>query len=92
VIRYQRERPGELIHMDIKKLGRFEKPGHRATGERNGDRYRDAGWECVHVAINDATRLAYVEVLPDEKRATTTGFMVRARAGSGSAASKSSAG
>ena len=78
IIRYQRERPGELIHLDIKKLGRFDKPGHRVTGERKGNRNRGAGWECVHVAIDDATRLAYVEVLPDEKRATTTGFTVRA--------------
>jgi transposase InsO family protein len=78
VIRYQRERPGELIHLDIKKLGRFDKPGHRVTGQRKGNRNRGAGWECVHVAIDDATRLAYVEVLPDEKRATTTGFTVRA--------------
>lgn len=71
-------RLGELIHLDIKKLGRFDKPGHRVTGERKGNRNRGVGWECVHVAIDDATRLAYVEVLPDEKRATTTGFTVRA--------------
>ena len=78
VIRYQRERPGELIHLDIKKLGRFEKPGHRVTRGRKGNRNTGAGWECVHVAIDDATRLAYVEVLADEKRATTTAFTVRA--------------
>jgi DNA-binding transcriptional regulator YiaG len=58
VIRYQRECPGELIHLDIKKLGRFAKPGHRATGERKGNRNTGAGWECVHVAIDDATNLA----------------------------------
>ena len=78
VIRYQRERPGELIHLDIKSLGRFDKPGHRVTGQRKGNRNPGAGWDCVHVAIDDATRLAYVEVLPDQKRGTTTGFLVRA--------------
>jgi len=78
IIRYQRERPGELLHLDIKSLGRFNKPGHRVTGQRKGCRNPGAGWECVHVAIDDATRLAYVEVLPDQKRATTTAFTVRA--------------
>ncbi len=78
VIRYQRERPGELIHLDIKKLGRFDKPGHRVTGQRKGNRNAGAGWECVHVAIDDATRLAYVEVLPDEQRPTTTALTIRA--------------
>ena len=78
VIRYQRERPGELLHLDIKTLGRFDKPGHRVTGQRKGNRNKGAGWDCVHVAIDDATRLAYVEVLPDQKRATATAFLVRA--------------
>ena len=78
VIRYQRERPGELIHLDIKSLGRFNKPGHRVTKGRKGNRNTGAGWECVHVAIDDATRLAYVEVLSDQKRGATTGFLVRA--------------
>jgi transposase InsO family protein len=78
VIRYQRERPGELLHLDIKSLGRFDRPGHRVTGQRKGCRTPGAGWDCVHVAIDDATRLAYVEVLPDQKRGTTTGFLVRA--------------
>jgi transposase InsO family protein len=78
VIRYQRERPGELLHLDIKSLGRFAKPGHRVTKERKGNRNKGAGWDCVHVAIDDATRLAYVEVLADQKRGTTTGFLVRA--------------
>ncbi|WP_157962031.1 helix-turn-helix domain-containing protein, partial [Acuticoccus kandeliae] len=76
--RYQRERPGEFIHLDIKKLGRFERAGHRVTGSRLGHRNRGAGWDFVHVAIDDATRLAYVEILADEKRGTTTGFLVRA--------------
>jgi transposase InsO family protein len=77
VRRYQRERPGELIHLDIKKLGRFDHPGHRVTGDRRG-RNRGAGWDFVHVAVDDATRLAYVEVLGDERKDTTTGFLLRA--------------
>jgi transposase InsO family protein len=78
VRRYQRERPGELIHLDIKKLGRFEQPGHRVTGTRTTGRSRGAGWDFVHVAVDDATRLAYVEVLDDERKNTTTGFLLRA--------------
>lgn len=78
VRRYQRERPGELIHLDIKKLGRFDHPGHRVTGTRIGCRNRGAGWDFVHVAVDDATRLAYVEVLGDERKQTTTGFLLRA--------------
>jgi len=78
VRRYQRERPGELIHLDIKKLGRFDQPGHRVTGTRRTGRSRGAGWDFVHVAVDDATRLAYVEVLGDERRDTTTGFLLRA--------------
>lgn len=78
VRRYQRERPGELIHLDIKKLGRFDHPGHRVTGTRVDCRNRGAGWDFVHVAVDDATRLAYVEVLADERRDTTTGFLLRA--------------
>lgn len=78
VVRYQRERPGELIHVDIKKLGRFIRPGHRVTRARKGHRNRGAGWDFVHVAVDDATRLAYVEVLPDERRASAAGFLIRA--------------
>ena len=80
VRRYQRARPGELIHIDIKKLGRFDRPGHRVTGTRTGCRNRGAGWDFVHVAVDDATRLAYVEVLPDEKKETATAFLARALA------------
>jgi transposase InsO family protein len=76
--RDQRERPGELIHLDIKKLGRFTRAGPRATGRRRGCRNRGAGRDFVHVAIDDATRLASVAILADEKRGTTTGFLVRA--------------
>ena len=77
VRRYQRQRPGELLHLDIKKLARFERVGHRITGDRHG-KSEGAGYDFFHVAIDDATRLAYVEVLPDERRTSTTGFLVRA--------------
>jgi len=80
VRRYERATPGELLHLDIKKLGRFETVGHRITGERTGNRTRGAGWEFVHVAIDDHSRVTYVEVLPDEKGDTTTGFLERALA------------
>jgi transposase InsO family protein len=80
VRRYQRERPGELIHVDIKKLGRFDQPGHRVTGSRRKGESRGAGWDFVHVAVDDATRLAYVEVLPDERKESATAFMARALA------------
>jgi transposase InsO family protein len=77
VRRYQRQRPGELLHLDIKKLARFERVGHRITGDRHAAS-EGAGYDFFHVAIDDATRLAYVEVLPDERRGSTTGFLVRA--------------
>ena len=79
--RYERERPGELIHIDVKKLGRIgdRGAGHRATGNRGkGQRSRGAGWEFVHVCVDDATRLAYVEVLADEKATSCVGFLARA--------------
>jgi len=78
--RYQRERPGELIHIDVKKLGRIGRngPGHRVTGRGPGRRSPGAGWEYVHVCVDDATRLAYVEVLSDEKATTAIGFLKRA--------------
>jgi transposase InsO family protein len=75
--RYQRQHPGELIHLDIKKLARFERVGHRITGDRRHASI-GAGYDCFHVANDDATRLAYVEVLPDETRRSTTAFLVRA--------------
>jgi transposase InsO family protein len=75
--RYQRERPGELIHLDIKKLDRFERVGHRITGDRR-HASTGTGYDCFHVAIDDATRLACVEVLPDETRRSTMAFLVRA--------------
>lgn len=76
--RYERKRAGELIHIDVKKLVRIEKgAGHRVTGKRTRQA-RGAGWERVHVCVDDATRLAYVEVLSDEKARTAVGFLKRA--------------
>jgi transposase len=81
-IRYERSRPGELIHIDVKKLGRIARPGHRVLGRQSaGGHYRRAnqlGWEFVHVCVDDATRLAYVEVLDDEKGLTAIAFLRRA--------------
>jgi transposase InsO family protein len=75
--RYNRARAGELVHFDTKKLARFRRVGHRITGDRRHGS-DGAGWEFVHVAVDDASRLAFVEVLPDEKRQSVTGFLVRA--------------
>ena len=77
VRRYQRARPGELLHLDTKKLARFDGVGHRITGDRRGAS-TGMGCDVLPVAIDDATRLAYVEVLADERRRSTTGFLVRA--------------
>ena len=77
VQRYEKSRPGELVHLDIKKLARFKRPGHRIHGDRKKNS-KGAGWECAHVAIDDYTRLAYVEVLPDEKKETVADFLSRA--------------
>jgi transposase InsO family protein len=79
--RYERARPGELVHVDTKKLGRFYQPGHRVTGDRSDTRLRGIkGWEFLHVAIDDRTRLAYAELLLDERGATCAGFLQRAAA------------
>ena len=75
--RYEWPRPGELVHMDIKKLGRIVRPSHRVTGDRRVSHTR-AGWEYAHVAIDDCSRFTYVEILPDQKRYTATGFWLRA--------------
>jgi transposase InsO family protein len=79
VQRYQWAQPGALLHLDVKKLARIGRVGHRITGDRRAE-VRGIGWEFVHVAIDDASRLAYVEVLPDEGGVTTTQFLWRARA------------
>ena len=78
VVRYERARPGELVHVDVKLLGRIGRIGHRITGDRRS-RVRGIGWEYVHVAVDDASRLAYVEVLEDQKGLTAVGFFERAR-------------
>jgi transposase InsO family protein len=79
--RYERRHPGELVHVDIKRLGRigWRGAGHRATGNRGrGQRSRGAGWQFVHVAVDDHSRLAYAEVLADETAKTAIGFLKRA--------------
>ena len=75
VIRYEREHPGELIRLDIKKLGRFEAEGHRVTGDRQAGRSRGAGWEFVHVCIDDASRLAFSQIHPDETKQSAVPFL-----------------
>jgi transposase InsO family protein len=74
VIRYQRDNPGELIHIDIKKLGRFEAVGHRMTDDRTV-RSRHVGWEFVHVCIDDASRVAFSQILPDERKESAVAFL-----------------
>jgi transposase InsO family protein len=86
--RYERARPGELVHVDVKKLGRFRRPGHRALGRGPGRRVTQTtakgrgrgvvGWDFLHVCVDDATRIAYVEVLGDERGATAAAFLKRA--------------
>ena len=90
-VRYERQRPGELIHVDVKKLGRIQGGAGKRVREgrkqhynprrtdREGKRRHTVGWEYVHIAIDDATRLAYVEVLGDEKATTAVGFLAPRR-------------
>ena len=81
IIRYQRDRPGELIHLDIKKLRRIDGVGHRITGDRRSQsNKRGTGWEYLHVAIDDASRLAYSEILPGERKENAIAFTRRALA------------
>lgn len=77
VIRYEWPKPGDLLHVDIKKLGKFRAVGHRITGQPT-ERSRGMGWEFVYVCVDDASRLAYVEVLENEQAITATGFLERA--------------
>jgi transposase len=80
--RYERRRAGELVHVDVKKLGRIARPGHRVFGKSSQAGWQrrafQRGWEYVHVCVDDATRLAYVEVLADERGETASGFLERA--------------
>lgn len=89
IVRYERKTPGELIHIDIKKLGRFDKVGHRITGDRSGQsnargrrggKSWGAGWEFVHVCIDDASRIAFSQILPDEKKESAVAFLKAALA------------
>lgn len=77
VRRYEREHPGELIHLDIKKLGRIGSVGHRITGRQTGvvNRHLGIGWEFVHVCIDDASRVAFVQVMPDERKESAVAFL-----------------
>ena len=75
--RYEKQHPGELLHLDIKKLGRFRRAGHRVTGNKKR-RSPGAGWDFVHVAIDDCSRLSYVEILPDERQSSAAAFLERA--------------
>src|SRR5260370_907801 len=79
-VRYERQRPGELIHLDTKKLGRIAGIGHRITGRTRGavNRHHGIGWEALHVCIDDATRLAYSEILANERKDSAIGFLERA--------------
>ena len=74
--RYERERPGEMIHIDIKKLGKFDQIGHRITGDRTGQsNSRGVGWEFVHVCVDDASRIAFTQIKPDEPKRSAVAFL-----------------
>jgi hypothetical protein len=78
-VRYERERPAELLHVDVKRLGRFDRPGHRVTRQRSYGSPAP-GFELVHVATDDASRLSYAEILPDECAPSAMTFLTRALA------------
>lgn len=81
VRRYEREAPGDMIHIDIKKLGRFDRVGHRITGDRTGQsNSRGIGWKFVHVCIDDASRVAFSQILPNEKKESAVAFLEAALA------------
>jgi transposase InsO family protein len=76
VVRYEYKQPGGLIHLDIKRLGRFDRVGHRITGDRTGQsNSRGVGWEYVHVSIDDASRIAFTDIFPDEKALSASEFL-----------------
>ncbi len=76
VVRYEHAHPGEMIHLDIKRLGRFERVGHRITGDRTGQsNSRGVGWEYVHVCVDDASRTAFTDIFPDEKAVSAVAFL-----------------
>ena len=74
VRRYEHPTPGDLLHLDIKKLGRFDRAGHRVTSDRT-QRCRGAGWEFVHVAVDDHSRIAFSQILPDERSPSAVAFL-----------------
>ncbi len=78
VQRYERSRPGELVHVEIKRLGRFWTLGKRVLGSEVGNRSRRAGWQYLHLAIDDHSRLAYAELLTSERPADCAAFLRRA--------------
>ncbi len=75
VVRYERSRPGELVHVDVKRLGRIVKPGHRVTGDRSGRAKGKAGWQYLYVAIDDYSRLGFARVYPDETAESAIAFL-----------------
>ncbi|MBX9928966.1 MAG: DDE-type integrase/transposase/recombinase [Gemmatimonadaceae bacterium] len=75
IVRYERATPGELLHIDAKRLGRIVLAGHRVTGDRRQRAFGRAGWECLHVAVNDASRVAFAALLPDESAASAVRFL-----------------
>jgi hypothetical protein len=77
VLRYEHPTPGDLLHIDIKKLARIHKPGHRLTGNPQ-DETRGAGWEFLYVAVDDHSRMAYVAMMPDEKTVSSNRFLRQA--------------
>jgi len=79
VLRYEREHPGELVHFDIKKLARFDQPGHRVTGDRR-DHVTGGGYEYLHIAIDDHSRLAFAQIFPDESASSTVAFLHNSKA------------
>jgi hypothetical protein len=93
--RYERRRAGELLHVDVKKLGRIARPGHRVTGSRAAASYHlrryELGWQYLHICVDDASRLAYAEILVDERRRPRSPSSSGPSAGTSSAASSPSA-
>jgi hypothetical protein len=74
-VRYERQRPGELVHVDVKKLGRIVRPGHRVTGDRSQRAKGKAGWQYVFAAIDDASRLGFARIYPDETADSALAFL-----------------
>ncbi len=78
VVRYEREAPGELLHIDTKRLGKIQGVGHRITGDRTKNRNRGIGWDAVHLAVDDHSRVAFARVMPDETKASCVDFLRQA--------------